>query len=59
MSEELENWREQARADLFIIWDALSELEVIADRISKALDEDNYELYRRNISDFTGLEEGK
>ena len=57
MSKKSENWKEQARADLFVVWDALWELQDIADRIDRALDEDNRELWRKAISDFTGLEE--
>ena len=59
MSEEPENWQIQARADLFVVWDALDELRSIEARIGNALREGDYELYRQAISDFTGLEERK
>lgn len=57
VSEKSAEWKERAFADLSVVWDALYELEDIADRIDQALDEDNKELYLQAISDFTGLDE--
>ena len=51
------DWQKQARADLFSVWDDLDELNDIADKIGKALDEDSYELYQQAISGLAGLEE--